>query len=355
MEQQNKLSFIIRVLYCAIVAALCFLGVRFLLPWFWPFLLSLTLAYLFKHLANRFRARSKLALAAVGVLFYATVILLFWFLAALIIGKLADLATDFPLYYTQILLPKAQRAGDRLLWLIQQLAPASVISLEGLFMLISRATEELVTGISSSLIAMLTNFLKGLPLFIVGFVFMIISSFAIAMDYQRVTLFLLQQLPHRMRPMMLDIKNFLVSCLLRLARAYAIIMFITFCELSVGLWALRIDRFWKIAAVIALLDIMPLLGSGAILIPWGIFELANGRGPLGAGLLVLYAVITVMRNIIEPHVVGDSLGLHPVITLTAMFFGLCTFGLPGMLAAPVSALLIRFLNSNGKIKLYRTE
>lgn len=355
MEQQNKLSFIIRFLYCAIVAALCFLGVRFLLPWFWPFLLSLTLAYLFKHLANRFRARSKLALAAIGVLFYATVILLFWLLAALIVGKLADLATDFPLYYTQILLPKAQQSGDRLLWLIQQLAPASVISVEGLFTLIASATEELVTGISSSLITMLTSFLKSLPLFIVGFVFMIISSFAIAMDYDRVTLFLLQQLPHRMRPMMLDVKNFLVSCLLRLARAYAIIMFITFCELSVGLWALRISRFWKIAAVIAMLDIMPLLGSGAILIPWGIFELANGRGPLGAGLLIMYAVITVMRNIIEPHVVGDSLGLHPVITLTAMFFGLCTFGLPGMLAAPIAALLIRFLNSNGKIKLYRTE
>ncbi len=355
MEQQNKLSFIIQVLYCAIVAALCFLGLRFLLPWFWPFLLSLTLAYLFKHLANRFHARSKIACAAIGILFYATIVLLFWLLAALTIGKLADLATDFPLYYTDVLLPKAQQAGDRLLWLIQHLAPASVISVEGLFALISRATEDLVTGISSSLINIITGFLKGLPLFIVGFVFMIISSFAIAMDYDRVTLFLLQQLPHRMRPLMLDVKNFLFSCLARLARAYAIIMLITFCELSVGLWALRIDRFWKIAAVIALMDIMPLLGSGAVLIPWGIFELANGREPLGAGLLVLYAVIAVMRNIIEPHVVGDSLGLHPVITLTAMFFGLCTFGLPGMLAAPVAALLIRFLNSNGKIKLYRTE
>ncbi|WMJ84392.1 sporulation integral membrane protein YtvI [Oscillospiraceae bacterium LTW-04] len=355
MEQQDKLNFIIRVLYCAIVAALCFLGLRFLLPWFWPFLFSLTLAYLFKHLATRFHARSKLASAAIGILFYATVVLLFWLLAGLAIGKLADIATDFPLYYADVLLPKAQRAGDRLLWLLQQLAPASVISVEGLFALISNATEDLVAGISNSLINMLTSFLKGLPLFIVGFVFMIISSFAIAMDYDRVTLFLLQQLPHRMRPMMLDIKNFLLSCLLRLARAYAIIMFITFCELSIGLWALRIERFWTIAAVIAVLDIMPLLGSGAVLIPWGIFELVNGRGPLGAGLLVLYAVIAVMRNIIEPHVVGDSLGLHPVITLTAMFFGLRTFGLFGMLAAPVAALLVRFLNSNGKIKLYRTE
>ncbi|HWP52389.1 MAG TPA: sporulation integral membrane protein YtvI [Clostridia bacterium] len=344
-----------RVLYCAIVTTLCFLVLRFLFPWFWPFLFSLTLAYLFRHLANRFHARSKLASATIGVLFYATVIFAFWLLAALAIGKLADIATDFPLYYANIMLPKAQQAGNRLLQLIQQLAPSSAISVEELFAMISSATQDLVTGISSSLITILTNFLKGLPLFMVGFVFMIISSFAIAMDYDRVTLFLLQQLPHRMRPMTLDVKNFLVSCLLRLARAYAIIMLITFCELCIGLWALRIDRFWKIAAIIALMDIMPLLGSGAVLIPWGIFELANGRGPLGAGLLVLYGVITVMRNIIEPHVVGDSLGLHPVITLTAMFFGLCTFGLPGMLAAPVAALLIRFLNSNGKIRLYRTE
>ncbi len=355
MEQQNKLSFIIRFLYYAIVAVLCFLVLRFALPWFWPFIFSLTLAYLFKHLAARFHARSKLATAAIGVLFYAAVVLIFSLLAALAIGKLADLATGFPLYYAEVLLPKAQQAGDWLLRRIQQLAPESVISVEELFALISRTSEDLVTGISSSLIGLITKFLKGLPLFLVGFVFMIISSFAIAMDYERVTLFLLQQLPHRFRPMMLDVKNFLVSCLLRLGRAYAIIMFITFCELSVGLWALRVERFWKIAVVIAILDILPLLGSGAILIPWGIFELLNGRVSLGAGLLVLYAVITVMRNIIEPHVVGETLGLHPVITLTAMFFGLRTLGLAGMLAAPIAALLIRFLNSNGKIKLYRTE
>lgn len=355
MEQQSKLSFIIRVTYCAIVATFCFLAIRYLLPWFWPFLFSLALAYLFRHLARRIRARTRLAVVTIGILFYFTVILVFWLLLVLLVGKLVDVATYFPQYYSEIFLPQAQRLGDKLLLVLQQLAPSSVISVGELFDMVSTATEDLVTGISVSFISMITSFLKGLPLFLVGFVFMIISSFAIAMDYDRVTLFLLQQLPHRIRPLMLDIKNFLLSCLLHLGRAYAIIMFITFCELCIGLWALKIESFWKIAAVIAMLDIMPLLGSGAILIPWGIIELSNGNSPLGAALLILYAVITVMRNIIEPHVVGDSLGLHPVVTLTAMFFGLNAFGLLGMLAAPVAALLIRFLNTKGKIRLYRTD
>lgn len=355
MDQRAKVSFITNITYCAIVATLCFLAIRFLLPWFWPFLFSLALAYLFRHLAMKIHVRSKIVVAIIGILFYLTVILAFWLLLVLLVGQLVNAATDFPIYFSEVLLPKAQNLGNRFLQLLQQFAPASVISLSELFNLVSSAAQDLVTSISSSLIGMITRFLKGLPLFLVGFVFMIISSFAIAMDYNRVTLFLLQQLPHRTRPLMLDIKNFLVSCLLRLGRAYAIIMLITFCELSIGLWALKIDSFWKIAAVIAILDIMPLLGSGAILIPWGITELVSGHTALGAGLLILYGVITVMRNIIEPHVVGDSLGLHPVVTLAAMFFGLRVFGLPGMLAAPIAALLIRFLNSKGKIRLYKTE
>ena len=96
-----------------------------------------------------------------------------------------------------------------------------------------------------------------------------------------------------------------------------------------------------------------MLGSGAVLIPWGLIEIINGRSALGTALLVLYAVMAVVRNIIEPHIVGDSLGLHPAVALTAMFFGLKAFGVLGMLFAPVAVMLVRFLHQNGKIRLYR--
>ena len=98
---------------------------------------------------------------------------------------------------------------------------------------------------------------------------------------------------------------------------------------------------------------LPLVGSGAFLVPWGIVSLLSNRPTLGAGLLILYGVVAVMRNIIEPRVVGEQLGLHPAATLAAMFLGLRIFGLLGMLLAPVIALLLRYLNNTGKVRLYR--
>lgn len=353
MEEQKKLIFVLNFIYSAVVALICFLAFRYLFLWFWPFFFSLALAYLFRHLARHCRAKTRLATAAAGICFYCTVILLFWSLLALLIGRLIEFANSFPLYYYETLLPYYQMLGARLLEIVRQLAPSSVISLSELFEMMSATVQELVTSLSAAFISWVTEFIRKMPLFLIGFVFMIVSSFAIAMDYAGVTQFLMRQLPHKARPLMLDIKNFLISCLFRLGRAYTIIMLITFCELCIGLWALKINGFWKIAAIIAMLDIFPLLGSGGVLIPWGIFELISQNTALGSGLLLLYATIAVMRNIIEPHVVGDSLGLHPVVTLSAMFFGLHIFGILGMLAAPIAALLIRFLNENGKVHLYR--
>jgi len=352
MESSRKLSFLTSLFYYSGIAVLCFCALK-LVPWFWPFLSSLVLAYLFKSLARRFMARTRIAAMTAGILFYFFVFLLFWLFAAISVSYIIDFSKTLPDFYTRSLLPYAQQLSERLIIMIRRFAPASAMSLGELFSLLSTAAQELVTELSSYFLSKATGFLKGMPIFFIGFVFMIVSSFAIAMDYDNVTQFIMRQLPHKLRPLIYDIKNFLISSLLKMIKAYVIIMFITFVELCAGLWALRIPAFWKYAAVISLLDILPILGSGAVLIPWGLVELVNGRSALGAGLLALYAVTVVVRNIIEPHIVGDTLGLHPAVTLTAMFFGLKAFGIFGMLAAPVAVMLIRFLQQNNKIRLYR--
>lgn len=354
MERRQQAAFLTQIAYLAVVGSLWFLGLRFLLPLFWPFLFGLGFAYLFWHLANLLHARGRFAAAAVGVLFYCGLVLLFWLLFALLSGRLIAALEQFPDYYATVLRPFGEQLSQRALEAFARYFPASALSVGELFELLSAVTEECITNFSSAAMAGVTAFFRRLPLFCIGFVFMVVSSFAIAMDYARVTAFVLRQFPPRLRPMLLEIKSFLLFCLLRFVRAYLVIMFITFCELAVGLWALRVQGFWRIAMIVAVLDLLPLIGSGAVLVPWGLLELLSGRQSLGAGLLILYAIVALLRNIIEPRVVGDSLGLHPVVTLTVMFLGLRLFGLPGMLCAPIAALLVRFLNSNGRLRLYRS-
>lgn len=351
MEQRK--NFIFNMIYYACLALIGFLALRYALPWLWPFWGGLILASMFKGLARKMGMHSKLSAALLGLVFYAAVVLLFWLLIALAGGAIVDFAKDFPQFYNQTLSPYFANIAERFLSFIERIAPSSAVSLEELFQIATSAASEFVSGISMAFVSFTTSFVKRLPLFLIGFVFMIVSSLAIASDYNRVTSFLMRQIPQKTRPVVLDIKNFLACTLFKVFKAYAVIMLITFCELSVGLWALRINRFWYAAAIIAVLDILPLIGSGGVLIPWSILEFINGHLALSAGLLILYAVVAVMRNIIEPHVVGDSLGLHPVVTLAAMFFGLRAIGLLGMLIAPVAVLLIRYLNEKGIIQLYK--
>ena len=88
------------------------------------------------------------------------------------------------------------------------------------------------------------------------------------------------------------------------------------------------------------MDILPVLGVGTALLPWAIFRLLGGNTWGGVGLILLYAVITVVRQITEPHLVGKSIGLHPLVTLFAFFAGMKLFGLWGIIKGPVGLVMI---------------
>lgn len=98
-----------------------------------------------------------------------------------------------------------------------------------------------------------------------------------------------------------------------------------------------------------------MLGTGGIIIPWAVISLIQGNIFLGCGLLILYIAITIIRNIVEPKIVGSQLGLHPVVTLASMFVGLQVFGGLGLFGMPITLSLLKHLNDNGTIHILRNE
>ena len=127
-------------------------------------------------------------------------------------------------------------------------------------------------------------------------------------------------------------------------------MFIIFAELTVGFISLRIEYAGILALIVALIDMLPILGVGTVLIPWGIADIIMGEYALGAALLILYAVIALVRNLIEPRIVGKSLGLHPLATLMSMYIGLKLFGFAGMIMVPIAVMIFVQLVRWGYIK-----
>ena len=350
----NRVNFLINIAYYATVILCCYVVIKFGIPCFWPFLGGLMLAFIFKRISRVANVNSKISMATIGIAFYAVVVLIFWILFVLLAGWLVNVAAWFPELYRETLLPVINLLFNSLANLLIQLniGDSSTISLLGL---INNTISQFVARFSTTLISTISSFITSMPMFLVGFIFMIVSSFAILMDYQRVVNFLVKQVPSKFRPLIFDIKDFLESCLFKIIKSYAIIIMITFSELCLGLWALRVEKFWHIAAIIAVLDILPILGSGTILIPWALFTLLSQNYILGMGLLIVYAIITIIRNIIEPKIVGTQLGLHPVVTLATMFFGLSMFGLPGMILSLITVLLFQFLNKSGKIKIFKPD
>lgn len=124
-------------------------------------------------------------------------------------------------------------------------------------------------------------------------------------------------------------------------RTYLLLGGITCGMLYLGLRILGVD--WALGAAVlgAVIDLLPVLGVGTLLLPWALMSYLTGRAGFGTGLLVLYAVICMVRQILEPKLIGKTTGLHPLSALFAMYAGMRLFGLAGLFLVPFAAAVIR--------------
>lgn len=210
-----------------------------------------------------------------------------------------------------------------------------------------------VTGLSVKVMGVLSGMASSLPAFFIRLVLMIIASFFIAMDYDALTGFCMDQMSGRTKKIFLQIKEYVVGTLFVCIRSYALIMSITFVELAVGLTLIGVEYSVVIALFIAVFDILPVLGTGGIMIPWVILEAFRGDLALAVRSLIVYVAITVIRNILEPKIVGSQIGLHPVVTLASMFLGAQLFGVIGLFGFPIGLSLLRHLNDTGTVQLFK--
>ena len=115
-------------------------------------------------------------------------------------------------------------------------------------------------------------------------------------------------------------------------------MAITYLTIFAGLTLLGVEHAALIALFVALLDLLPVIGVGTVIIPWSIIEIATDNKFVGIGLLVLFVVHTVIRQLAEPKIVGKSLDLHPIVTLILLYVGYALFGIAGLILLPVLAV-----------------
>ena len=130
-------------------------------------------------------------------------------------------------------------------------------------------------------------------------------------------------------------------------KAQGLLMLITFGELAAGFLLLRVELSLLLAGLVALVDALPVFGTGTVLLPWAVLALLGGDVRMSVGLLVLYSVISLVRSLLEPRLVGARVGLPPLAALVCMYVGFQALGVLGMLLAPLAAVLARQLWDSG--------
>ncbi len=198
-----------------------------------------------------------------------------------------------------------------------------------------------VGELSSGITMALGSLVASLPEIVVTAVVILLSLFYFSKDYSKITRALTAHMPDEIKKRLPRVKRDILFVLSSYLRSYLLLLFITFAEVLAGLLILGVENALTLSIIIALVDLLPILGVGTVLIPWTIISLIAGNTTLAIGLAVLFLVVYIVRQIIEPKIVSAQMNVHPLIAILSMYAGLKVAGLGGMIVAPLLAFITK--------------
>ena len=336
MNMEKKKDFLVNSAYYLLILVLAYLGLHYLLPMMMPFVVGFLLAYLVVKLSGRLRLPNRWFRLLLAIAIYAIAGTLLGLIAARLISAASDFLGWLPRLYSLKLEPAASAFYEWLSQTLEGLDPRVAQVLTEASKSLGGAFRQILASISGLLVSLVSGAATGVPSVVLSTLAMIFSTVFCVMDYDRIREFASGLLSPRCKEWGRSIREYLTGTLFVVLRAYLLIMLLTFGELSVLFLLFGIENAIVKAAAIAVMDILPLLGTGAVMIPWAIVSFIGGYTGLGIELLIIYGIVTVVRNYVEPRIVGTQLGLHPVVTLVSMFVGLRLIGFWGLFGFPVA-------------------
>ena len=357
MELEKRKAFLIHCGYFGVIFLSMIAIVRYILPLLTPFLIAFLIAWLLKKpiefLRNSVGLPAAFSAILAVILFYGISGAAIAILSTRAISEVVTLMGLLPRLYETHVLPFFTEILENLEGVFAGMEPTLGETLDEVGTQMLQSMGQLVSSLSVTAMGAVTGIVSGIPGFFIELVTVVISTFFIAIDYEKLTGFCLRQMSDRIKQLFFQVKEYIVGTLWICIRSYLLIMSITFVELSFALTIVDINHSILVAFVIAVFDILPVLGTGGIMIPWSVLTAVQGNYPLAIKLILIYLVITVIRNILEPKIVGAQLGLHPVVTLCSMFVGAQLMGVIGLFGFPIILSLLCHLNDHGVIRLFR--
>jgi len=349
---EKKKNFLVQLAYYSALVALGYLFLRYLLPPLSPFVFGFLIAWLLnkpaKALGKKLHLPARIPAFLLAIVFYAIV-----FIAAItaglqVISALEHFVPQIPSFYATQIVPFITRTFDNLEVVLAEYDPAIVDLVDRILTQLFAYMGQLVSNLSLSLVKLVSGIITGLPSVILSVILTVVSTFFISIDFDSIIAFMQRCLPKRMRDTVSETVTTGIASIRKILVSYIIIMFMSFAELSIGFLLLRVPYAVGLGLLVAVIDIMPILGTGLVLIPWAIIAAILRNVRMAVGIALLYIVMLAVRNVVEPKLVGSQMGLHPLVTLISMFLGLQLFGLAGLFGFPIALSLALKLRGSRK-------
>ncbi len=345
---EKKKGFLITLLYYLSIAALVYIILKYaifiVMPFLIGFFIAASLNPIVRYLKRRFDIKRRPTAILILLIFYATIGMLVSILAVRLTVWFGSFSKQLPTLYSDTVVPVFESISSFASRMLERLDGYVDSSFAGTVSVIIDSLQSslgnAVTNISVTALSWLSTFAAAVPGFVIELLFAVISSFFFIVDFERLSEYAKSRLPKKAVGMITDMRDKFFVIALRYLRSYTIIMLITFAELLLGLFIIGTENAVIYALLIALFDVLPVVGTGVIMIPWALFELLRENVGYGMGLLIVWGAVTIIRNIIEPKIVGKQVGLHPLVALIAMFVGTKLFGFVGLILLPLSLSII---------------
>ncbi len=347
MERKSKKDILIDIVYVAVMIFLVILSSYAVIKYLFPFLVGGIIAWSVqkpsRFLSEKLRIKRGYLSAFLSVAIYLATGFLLAFLVYRLVKFLVGFADLLPSWFDKLsgVLGEIQSKYSNIFSLLPEKFAETADALIG----------NAFADISGKIGSLISDFVSGIakktPSFFISSIVTLVATCYIAKDFEQLLRFCRNLLGKSIANKVSKIKNIFVGSVLKLLKGYSILSLIAFCELYLGFLIIGVEYPFILALFIAIVDILPVIGTGTVMVPWAVISALLGNVSLSLSLAVLYIITVVVRNFSEPKIIGMQIGINSLFTLIFMFAGLKIMGVGGLILFPVIFIVT--------IKYYKDE
>lgn len=337
---EEKKRFLLNFTFWSAVILIVYVFLNFFFKSFFPVLLSFVIAVMVQkpsnYISTKLKLSKRLTASFLGVSVYILTALILGLGFYFLLKISRNLMEEFP-NFAQVIRDAVLGFKEKISGVFSKISPEFSAQADKI---IGETAEGILKKTGDFASNILGKVAKDTPSILFNSLISVVACSYIAKDYHKLLKFFRNLFGIRVFENAVKIKQILVNSVFRILKGYLKLALVTFAVLVAVFWFISVKGFYLIALIVAFVDLLPVLGAGTVLLPWGIIDIAFGNVKRGIIIFAAYAVITLLKNFLEPKIIARQVGINPLFMLISIFVGLKFLGVFGAFLLPISIVVL---------------